>query len=217
MARPRRVLPKETYKQYRRYYQRIVPLFRRPATRAYMGFILTLFTVSFFALFAIRPTANTIVELLRKIDDGKYTNKKLAEKITALSAAQNTYFELIDDVGVVDDALPNEAAIDSYVKQLENMILASRLKILTTRIDRFRLNDKRGGDDKTLVTEFIPAEGVRVGIAAEGSFEEVSDLLEKIHLIRRITTIEAINISSTSEEENKLMVSIQAKTYYFKE
>jgi len=203
---------RDKYKRYRRYYQKIVPLLKKPATRAYMGFILTLFTISFFAFFAIRPTANTIVELLKKIEDGKYTNRKLAEKITALSSAQNTYFQLIDDLVVVEEALPGDVAMENYVKQLENVILASKMQILSSRVDEFKIPDDE--EEKREKVKKDEADGIKIAISAGGGYDEVLNLLTNLHKLRRLTTIEGVTIDSSREEVNRLMVTIQAKTYF---
>lgn len=202
---------KDRYKRYRRYYQRIIPLLKRPATRAYMGFILSLFTISFFAFFAIRPTVNTIVELLRKIEDGKYTSKKLTEKITALSTAQNTYFQLMNDLDVVYEAIPSDALMEDYVVGLENVILASRVEILGTQIGNFKISDE---DDTRERVKKESASQVRVMINTQGKYENVLNMLENLQSVRRITSIEGASIASGGEGKDKLTLTIRAKTYF---
>ena len=69
-------------------YQSVSQSFKRKKTQAYTMFILSLFTISFFSIFAIRPTLKTVTSLHREIEDLEKIDEKLTTKINQLISAQ---------------------------------------------------------------------------------------------------------------------------------
>src|SRR3989344_3411061 len=92
----------ENFRRYGRYYRTARKYAQRPEVLISTSFILALFTISFFAIVAIRPTAITIAKLWREIQEKKTKQATLAQKIAKLEEAQPTYSALEEDLALLD-------------------------------------------------------------------------------------------------------------------
>ena len=76
---------RSNYLRYRSFFLNIYNVYkRRPDLKMFMEILLSLGTISFFAAFALRPTALTIVDLLEQIDEKETTIEKMDQKIQNL-------------------------------------------------------------------------------------------------------------------------------------
>ena len=62
---------KKDYFRYKHYYLKTKEFYQKPVTKATVNLILSLFTISFFAFFAIRPTLKTIAKLNGQLETQK--------------------------------------------------------------------------------------------------------------------------------------------------
>src|SRR3989304_278866 len=80
------------YLRYKSYFLNVVGQYRERADiKAYIEILLSLATISIFAVFALRPTLLTIAELIKEIDTKKQTLIKMEDKIENLSSAHTLY------------------------------------------------------------------------------------------------------------------------------
>src|SRR5689334_1508190 len=82
--------------RFKRFYQQLTPTLKKPKAQASTGAVFSFLAIALFALYAIRPTAQTIIYLRREIADKTVVNKQMEDKITALIEAQNTYESIQD-------------------------------------------------------------------------------------------------------------------------
>ena len=85
------------YHRYRRYFTDLGRFHQTKKTRVYTGIILSLLTVTFFIIFAIKPTLTTITQLVKQTKDQKLVVGELEKKIASLSQAQNEYLAVESD------------------------------------------------------------------------------------------------------------------------
>ena len=107
--------------QFHRYYQRLQPIMKKPKARATTTAVFSFLAISLFVLYAIRPTAQTIIFLRREISDKTALNQKMEDKITALIEAQTNYESIQDKVPLVDEALPQNPDAIILARQLRNL------------------------------------------------------------------------------------------------
>ena len=96
------------YHRYHRYFLSTRALYKKRAVVVYTGIILTLATITFFALFAIKPTVTTIASLVKEINSKKVVDQKLQTKINSLRQAQTNYSLISDKLVLIDQVLPQE-------------------------------------------------------------------------------------------------------------
>ena len=201
----------DSFKRYKRYYTYITPLLKGKAVKSYTYLILTFFTAAFFAYSAIKPTVKTIVNLRRQVVDGRYTDSKLQEKINSLSSGQEIISKIAIDYPVIEAALPKKPTLDLLVKQLENLASAS---FVSFNFLSFQGLPLRKNSPEPAIESKTNLKEISFNFAVKGSYENLILFLENSRRLRRLLTIEDIQISPARAEENLLTLSVQAKAFY---
>ncbi|MCK4588646.1 hypothetical protein KAT60_02400, partial [Candidatus Woesebacteria bacterium] len=80
------------YLRYKSYFLNVIVVYkRRKDLRMFLEITLSLVTISFFAVFALKPTLLTIAELTKEIKTKEETVAKMDEKIQNLERGQQIY------------------------------------------------------------------------------------------------------------------------------
>lgn len=205
---------KTEYNRYRRYYTELYPLLKTPAVKAYSMLILSFLTMSVFGFFAIRPTVKTIVGLNKEINDARYTDKKLQEKINQLSDAQIEFTKVQSDMPVVKAALPADSAFQSLLKQIETVTAQSGATVSGIQFQDVLLY---GQDSKTKqeASGSAAISAIPFNMTITGMYGNFSNLLRALSSIDRIVGIESISIASSSTADSgNLVITISAKAFF---
>lgn len=196
---------KGNYKVYSRYYKKIRPIFRKPKVKAYTMLVLSLFTMSFFGVFAIRPTLKTIVHLQKEIKDKKLVKKALEEKIVNLSLAKEEYRKIENDLSLISKALPREPQFSSLLKDLETLAQETGVTISAVRLEEIKLTEKNQ----------ISSKKISSSLNLSGSYPSCKDFLNRLLNSTRIYTISDFEVRSNSKEERGVVkLDLKINTYY---
>jgi len=205
---------KESFVKYKRYYTFIEPFFKDPVMRTYSSLVLFFLTVSFFILFAIKPTLNTIISLNKQIADGRMTNEALQQKINALSLAQNEYASMTTYFPIIFSTLPEKPKVADFISTLERMASASGVTISSLQFQAVNLLDapvKEEGNPSLREVGF--------NTVISGDYKNIVTFSEYLRKFQRVTSLANLNIGPSREKagaKNTLTVNFTAKTYYFK-
>lgn len=195
------------YHRYRRYFVNINQFYRQKKIRIYTGIVFSIFAVSFFIFFAIKPTLMTIAGLVKEIDDKKITTQKLEAKINALASAQSEYQNVESDLYLVDQALPKDSQVSLFIKELEALGRKSGVAIDGVQINQVPLQEKSSSTSDQQSLNF--------SVAASGSYQNLVDYLQSVSSLRRIVAIESFAIRTSKDEEtNKLSLTLNAKAFF---
>ncbi|MDP1710294.1 MAG: hypothetical protein Q8L28_01635, partial [bacterium] len=83
---------RKEYSRYKEYFLNVVNLYKQRADlRVFLEIILSLTTITIFAIFALKPTAVTIIGLVNEIKDKENSLSGLNQKINDLKTARNIY------------------------------------------------------------------------------------------------------------------------------
>ena len=85
---------------------RFKPFIADKKKNTYLTAILSLLTMSFFGVFAIKPTITTAVSLTRDIGDLQALNEQYEQKITTIIKGQSEYEKIRDDIPLINMTLP---------------------------------------------------------------------------------------------------------------
>ena len=96
---------------------------------SYSYIILTLFTLSFFGLFAITPTLSTISNLNRQYADDKVVLDGLNLKLSNLQLLDAQYTQIQPDLPLIYEAIPQNTQIPQLTRQLENIGATSNVQV----------------------------------------------------------------------------------------
>lgn len=99
----------------------------------YLYISLTLFTVSFFGIFAIKPTLDTVSNLNKQYEDDKLVYDALKNKLSALQSLDAQYQTLQQDLELVFAAIPKSNKIPYLARQIEKISLSR--SVLLTKLD----------------------------------------------------------------------------------
>jgi Tfp pilus assembly protein PilO len=198
---------KGDYSRYQHYFvNNLSRFYKGKKSRVYSGAILTLITISFFAFFALKPTASTIAGLLKKIDDQKKVADSLETKINALSQAQEQYNAISSKIYLLDQALPPDSQFDQLTQQIELAHRQTKVKMVDLKFSKIELwgqeNDQLGQVEFSLVTQ--------------GEYHQLKQLLELLPKLRRIIQVNkfAFQKSRDQDQQDILTLAVSGQAFY---
>lgn len=200
--------------RYRKYYsQKINPFLRSKHAIAYTMIILSIFTISFFGFFAIRPTIKTIVELKRQIEDSRVVDEALQKKINNLMVAQEEYQLIKDFVPLIDDALPDSPNLTQALVKIEELASSEQASISSMQVQSVAyqpgtpLSTKKLTDKPTIID---------LSIKVSGSYKQLDAFLEKLFKARRTITANHLELLPETTETASLKMVLRLNAYYLK-
>lgn len=210
-----------------------------PLVQAAVTVILSLFTVSFFGIFAIKPTLSTIAGLMREIKDKKIVSQQLDAKVEALSLGQTSYEKIKPYLERIENAVPAEALFLRLISEIKLLALEDQVALETASFDNFYLVNQ-GGDlvspqeavpvdkkqeakpeeAKAKTQESKPNELV-FSLSLSGDYKNLKKFVADLTKIDRLVLVEKSQFktepSQEKDEKNqKLVLSLNLKSYYLK-
>lgn len=205
------------YSRYRKYYQRLEPVFKKPHLRAYTMAALSFFTLAFFGAFFIRPAITQIFELNRKISDRQQVNQKLEEKIKNLELAEKEYERVQADLPLILTALPLAPNFPPFLKTLEQGASISAISLKDLRFQDIEILSERGQKSATSGAEAALTQSLLFNLDLSGGYPNLLSFLRGLERGKRLANIEEFSLTSermgtTSAE---LRMGLKGKVYFF--
>ncbi len=184
----------------------------------FLEIILSLATISLFALFALRPTFLTISSLMKEIKTKKETIAKMDTKIRNLQTAQNILEQEFLRIPILETAVPLFSQPQNFSHQIEGIALTTNVQILGIRIDETLLKGDSVAKGQTAKkTSAFPSDigATDFSVSAIGSYQNLSNFLNSIENLRNPVKIDILGINlSKREEGNILTLVISGKVPY---
>ncbi|MEK7061278.1 MAG: hypothetical protein AAB954_01305 [Patescibacteria group bacterium] len=212
---------KKDYLQYKSYFSNILNLYKKKEDlRMFLEIMLSLVTISFFSVFAIRPTLLTISSLLKDINTKKEIITKMDIKIKNLQAAQGILSQESFRIPILNLAIPKSPIPQIFVHQIEGVASTSQVQILGVRIDETLL--KGATSDKKVASkeDDFPADtsGMGFSVSMTGSFKNLFSFLKNLENLRSPIKIDILGMNlSKKEEGNILTLVVTGKVPYLEE
>jgi len=198
------------YHRYQRYFTNISRLYQKREVKIYTGLIMTFATISFFALFALRPTITTIASLIQELEIQKQIDSQLQAKINTLGQAQKNYSQLTN-ASLIEEAIPTQSGIEQLLYNLEYLIKQQGLTIRSLSFNPIVLNG-------------IPKENqIGFSIAISGSKDALNQLLDSFYSLRRVITIDSTTFSKsqaiektegTAQTSSEINLNLSGSAYF---
>lgn len=208
------------YYRYKSYMLNTVAQYKeRQDVRTYLEILLSLATVSLFAIFALRPTLLTIAELLKDIESKKQTIETLDAKIEDLAQANSLYVSEKDSILLLEDAIPSEAAPDQLIRQLEGLVSRHPATILSISVEDAPLLGKATQSspiDKNIDIYPDGANALTFSISATGSYTTLANLITDLENMRRPVKIDSLSFNKRPVQngEEQLVLVIKSRVPY---
>src|SRR3989339_1085117 len=97
--------------------------------RDYTYVISFLLILSFFIIFAIKPSINTAIALRKNLDELKKANVLYDREIEKIIKLQETLEVIREDLSLLSDAIPESSKTNDLVVDLKEAIVKNNLKL----------------------------------------------------------------------------------------
>ena len=198
------------YLQYhlRRAYKRFSPIIEKKRSASYLTITLTLFSLSFFGLFAIRPTLITATSLIKSVSELRTLDGEYEKKISNVIQAQSEYEQIRDAVPLIETALPSNPSSSKLAISLERFTKDTSIKINQLQID---------GAAISTPSATLKLETYGFTLVGTGDFQSIFSFLTRIINWRRLVKINSFELSSDGKvgsESASLRMIMKAVIYY---
>jgi len=192
--------------QYREYLK-LLPKLNDEKAQSYVMLAFTLVALSFFGIFAIKPTLSTITELKRKLVDLQFVNQKYTTKIKNLSKLQIAYNSLSNDLPIITDAIPQKPEVPRLVAQINALLSRSNLQTTSLKALRVEIAPERQSSGKN--TSYVV-----FTLDASGAYDDILAFIQSVIHSNRLITIETISISKDTESGDALVLNLRGRSYF---
>ena len=192
-----------------RVYKTLVSGVKSKKSVSYFTITLSLISLSFFGLFAIRPTLITGISLMKNVSDQKNLNAEYENKIASVIRAQSEYEKIRDYLPLIEYAIPNRAQFQSLAYSLEEIAEKNALVIDQLQIEGVPVSAEKPSD---VLKEY------NFSLIASGSFESAFSFITHLINLRRIVTIQSLELiqdsNAESTESGSIRLTLKGNTYY---
>jgi Tfp pilus assembly protein PilO len=193
-----------------RYYTYIRPVIKSKGVQEYGPLIFSLIMVSFFSIFALRPTLTTIASLQKAIETQNQTYNQLVQKVETIKIAKNNYLALNPQTrDQVEQLLPNDTALPSLIEELRGIAKTYDASIAGLQFEALDLDGKPEKLIKTPAQKEIP-----FTMNLRGNYSSMIQFIDSLTKINRIISIDAISMRTTTD--GSLSISVNGRAHYFK-
>lgn len=207
------------FRHYGRYYQSARKYAQRPEVLVSSSLILSLFTISFFAVVAIRPTAVTISKLWREIQDKKSVQEKLEKKIEDLAKAQAFLTASEEDLALLDLALPDNPEFSRLIRKIEYLAAKHGLLMPTNRFSGIELSNTTEATGPPTSTPGFATHSF--SLTLQGTFSQIRSFIEDVERLDRLISIAKLSIRPNKKQEKEnifeLTMFVDADAFSFPE
>jgi Tfp pilus assembly protein PilO len=190
-------------------YSPILPNLASEKSQKFFGTVLTLCALSFFGLFAIKPTVSTIFKLDREIKDNQVVYDQLEIKIKNLTELRTLYSNLQTDLPIIMSAITAQPDVSLLFAQIQS--IAQITNITINKLQNFEVEILRNKNsiekDYYSYTFFV---------AGTGSYENISNFIQTLSSMERVINIDTFTIGNKTYQNNESQAFDIKGTAFFK-
>lgn len=175
----------------------LLDFYRNPVAMVSLELIFSILAVVFFAIFAVKPTLQTMSELIKEIEDKRALDEQLEQKIASLNTAQAQYQQFSSQLYLLDEAIPKTANLVEGLKIVEKIASANDLVIQGISISAVPdelIKAVEGNSKRELLT---------FNIDLTGDYLKIRQFIEDLLDSRRMMLVDQVNFSLGSNRYQK--------------
>lgn len=181
--------------------QALLDFYNNPVAKVSLELIFSIVAVIFFAVFAIRPTLQTMSDLIKEIEDKRILEEQLSQKVASLNTAQSQYQLFSDKFYLLDQALPKSAELTMSLRAVEKIASDNQLVVQGITVsavpDELTLAEAGAAQRSTLT----------FNVEVNGDYQKIRQFTEDIMSSRRMMIVDQVNFSLGN---NRLQRSLSA-------
>ncbi len=171
-----------------------------PQGKSFAWLSLSVFTVTFFLIVAIRPTVITITKLIKEIEEKEAASLLLDKKIASLVAAQKIYAENGQRLPMLDQALPEKSEFPWLANFLDSVALSSQVELSSLSFEKINLIFVPSAKE----SEKPPTHrSVNFSTNAKGDYLNLKNFVSFLEGSRRLIQIELAKVSETKKKDEE--------------
>lgn len=192
--------------KYQKYIE-LIPELKSEKNEKMVMIILTILAFIVLGVFAVKPTISTIVSLQKQLEDSRFYDSKLQEKIDNLAKLDKQYSTIQNDLPLVYDAIPKTSQIATLAASIKTISDSSNVSIKNLQIQNVAI------DNKTVATKKYSS--FDYNISSEGNYQNLMTLADNLINFQRILTINSVSIvKSTVLTETTLQININGNSFF---
>jgi Tfp pilus assembly protein PilO len=177
--------------------QTLLDFYRKPVAQVSLELFFSVIAVIFFTIFAIQPTLVTMSDLVKELDEKREVDQQLSQKIAALSTAQTTYLQVVNQIPLLYQSLPLRPKLAESLLLIEKTA-SDRLLV----IDNISVRQVPPEVDADLSQSSSKRSTLPVIVSMTGSYPDISLFLQDLTNLRRLFTIESVTFNRTDDRGN---------------
>ena len=213
---------RKEYHRYKQYYLRLQTLSKQPIAQASFTLLISLLSISFFGIFAIRPTLNTIARLTKEIQEKTKVNKQLENKIKILKKAEANYSQIETYISLVNTALPKEPGFELLEQQIEYLAWHHQTNLVSGTFNGFIVVGDKSEQEKTKknkedTNKNSTAENIKFSLILGGNYQNLKNFVTDLEKLDRVILIDSIHFTKETDIENaEVQISLNGQAFYKK-
>lgn len=184
-------------------YFQLLPDFGQERLAKFTTLVLTLIALSFFGIFAINPTLSTIAKLGKELEDNKFVDQKLTQKINNLNSLQKKYQNLQTDLPVILSSVPKGPEVPLLAAQIQAVAKNSNTSI--DNLQTFQVEIPTGPSQKYFSYSFA--------LSASGGYNDLNNFLLNLSNMQRIVSLDILSLTKKSGV-NSLQLTLRGRAYF---
>lgn len=202
---------REQYQRYRGFYLNIQSLYKQRADlRAFLEIVLSMSTVIIFLVFALKPTALTIISLYGQIQEKQKTAAGLDQKLKDLEIASSIFTKNQGAISSVNISIADSPQPNVISQQSQALAVKNSINILGFSSGEVTLSGnspvkKTASDLKPLPDG---AQEMPISISVKGDYSNLNFFLKDLENLRTITYLDTFNMNLSETEQGKTIVLI---------
>lgn len=211
---------KKGYTRYRAFFLDIYRVYKaRTDIRVYLEIMLSLVTVSFFAYFALKPTAFTITQLLEEIKSKEEVLAVMDQKVADLKVAQGVYQSEQSRIALINEALPDVPSPEAFARQIEGLSAKSGITLSNLVMgDVVLVGDPSQKPPSNADFAPLPEGSLEISfsLTITGPYTSIQSFLKDLENLRRPSKVDYTVVSVSQSAENRsLSMSVTGRIPYF--
>ncbi len=202
---------KGQYFRYKEFFLNISSFYKQRADlRAFLEIILSLTTIVAFLLFALKPTALTIISLLQEIKNKQNTVAALTLKISNLQKANDVFTQNQNTIPDVDSAIGTAPQPDIIMQQIQGLAVKNSVIISGASVSQVTIIGTTPAKKASTDVKPLPgnAKEMPISINIKGDYANILQFVADFENLRVITKIDSLAINSSITDKGQAIVAI---------
>jgi Tfp pilus assembly protein PilO len=202
---------KRSYYRYKDFFLNISALYKEKADlRAFLEIVMSITAVIVFLLFALKPTALTIISLLKQISGEKTTLVALTQKVDDLNKAKALLAQNQNYIPNINLAVPSLPNPDILSKQISGLASKNSIQVLGIAVNQVALvgstTAQRASSDLKAMPE--GASEMPFSISVKGDYANLISFIKDFENLRVAIKIDSLGISSSNTDTGRVIVAV---------